>query len=391
MAAQFSQTIRILASDSPRPAYWVWVIAGSFLMGWALWFCGTSVNVYQLSQRARLEVRQAPHQLDAMLAGQIASTALKIGDDVSEGQVLVELDSSRDRLKLAEEEARLAGTVARIESMQREIAAREQAKGEDVEMARAAIDVAKARSQESQVTIDFSKGAEQRQGQLLSAGVGAKVEALKAAAETQKAIASQRGWEAEAQRIEREAKSKEFQNNAQIAALQNALASIQGDVAISRATIQRLRSELEKFQMRAPVSGRLADVGPHRIGSYVAEGQRLATILPRGDLIIVAEFMPSVAFGRILPGQRAHLRLDGYSWVQYGAIEAIVTNVAGEIRDGLVRVELSVEGLPNDAIRLQHGLPGTIEVITEKATPAQLLMRTTGLLISGGDRGGRTP
>ena len=221
-------------------------------------------------------------------------------------------------------------------------------------------------------------------------GAGAKVDALKAAAETQKAVASQKSWLAEAQRIEREARSKAFQNDAQIAALQHTLAGVDGDIGTSRSTIARLQAELGKYLLRAPISGRLADVGSSRVGSYVAEGQKLATILPPGDLIIVADFPPSVALGRIQRGQQARMRLDGFPWAQYGTLPAAVTNVAGEIHDGLVRVELSVEGKPGEGMLLQHGLPGSLEVTVEEASPFRLLLRSAGVVLAGGPRPGTT-
>ena len=225
---------------------------------------------------------------------------------------------------------------------------------------------------------------------MLSVGAGAKVDVLKAAAETQKAVASQKSWLAEAQRIEREARSKAFQNDAQIASLQHTLAGVEGDIGTSRSTIARLQTELEQYLLRAPISGRLADIGPSRVGSYVAEGQKLATILPPGDLIIVAEFPPSVALGRIQRGQQARMRLDGFPWAQYGTLSAAVTNVAGEIRDGLVRVELSVEGKPGEGMLLQHGLPGSLEVTVEEASPFRLLLRSAGVVLAGGPRPGST-
>ena len=332
MAAHFSQTARVLASDSPRAAHIAWLVSGSLLVAWTAWSCLASVNVFQVSQRARLEVRQASHEIDALIAGQMATTSLSIGRDVVAGEVLVELDSARDRLRLAEERARMSGLEGRREALQREIFSLQQAKIEDVETALAAVSVAQAHVQEAQATIDFSRGAEERVGQLLSVGAGARVDALRAAAETQKAVATQKSWLAEAQRIEREARSKAFQNDAQIASLQHTLAGVDGDIGTSRSTIARLQTELEKYLLRAPISGRLADVGPSRVGSYVAEGQKLATILPPGDLIIVADFPPSVALGRIQRGQNARMRLDGFPWAQYGTLAAAVTNVAGEIR-----------------------------------------------------------
>jgi membrane fusion protein (multidrug efflux system) len=119
-----------------------------------------------------------------------------------------------------------------------------------------------------------------------------------------------------------------------------------------------------------------------RPGAVVNEGDRICDILPPGRLRAIAEFPPPAAFGRIRPGQPARLRLEGFPWAQYGSIAANVATVASEIRDGRVRVELSLARSPAYAIPLQHGLPGAVEVEVERVTPAALTLRTAGQLIT---------
>ena len=64
---------------------------------------------------------------------------------------------------------------------------------------------------------------------------------------------------------------------------------------------------------------------------------------------------------------------------------ATVSRVAGEVRDGRVRVELALgaRGREEDripAIPMQHGLPGTVEVEVERVSPARLILRLAGRL-----------
>jgi membrane fusion protein (multidrug efflux system) len=60
---------------------------------------------------------------------------------------------------------------------------------------------------------------------------------------------------------------------------------------------------------------------------------------------------------------------------------ATVSAVASEIRDGGVRVELTLAGT-GTRVPLQHGLPGTVEVSIERVTPAQLVFRAAGQMVS---------
>jgi multidrug resistance efflux pump len=111
----------------------------------------------------------------------------------------------------------------------------------------------------------------------------------------------------------------------------------------------------------------------------VGEGDKLGAIVPDGRVQIVAQFPPT-SLGRIAPGQRAAMRLDGFSWSQYGAVQAVVSRVAREVRDGSVRVELALDRAPS-RIPIGHGLPGSLEIEIERATPASLVLRHAGRLL----------
>ena len=109
----------------------------------------------------------------------------------------------------------------------------------------------------------------------------------------------------------------------------------------------------------------------------LAAGTRLCTIVPSGDLRIVALYPPAVALGRIRPGQQARVRLEGFPWTQYGSPTARVSSVAGEARDGTIRVELTLESR-TAGIPLQHGLPAEVDVEVERISPVALVLRTIG-------------
>jgi membrane fusion protein (multidrug efflux system) len=134
--------------------------------------------------------------------------------------------------------------------------------------------------------------------------------------------------------------------------------------------------------IRSPAVGQLGEVANVQIGAVVHEGETLGAIVSPGTLKVIAGFLPSAALGRIKPGQPARLRLEGFPWTQYGTVAARVTDVASEIRDKLVRVELAVEAEAASAIPFQHGLPGTVEVEVDRVSPATLVLRTAGLLLA---------
>ncbi|HZU51206.1 MAG TPA: HlyD family efflux transporter periplasmic adaptor subunit, partial [Sphingomicrobium sp.] len=163
--------------------------------------------------------------------------------------------------------------------------------------------------------------------------------------------------------------------------LRSQVEALEADRLTTQKTIQRVQFEITRRRIVAPVSGKFGEVAILRSGAYVAEGEKLGTIIPSGELRVIADFPPPSALGRIHPGQPAHLRLQGFPWTQFGSVPTHVTSVAGEVRDGYVRVELAVDRSVN-SIPLQHGLPGTVEVQVENVTPAALLLRAAGQMIA---------
>ena len=382
MAAQFSQTTRSLRSDTSRYAFIAWGLAGALMSVWMAWFFLGSVTVYEVSKRARLEVMQASHPVAAQVPSKVVSTALTIGADVLAGDILVALDDSSERLRLKEEETRLETIPRQIASLDREIDAREREKTADSRSASAAADVARFRSREAEAAVEGAKDYERRVGKLSTSGLVPTLDVTRAATETQKLSASRDSLSSDLGRIELDAATRSNQHDAVIESLQHAKTSLEGELATARATIARLKVDIEKHLVRASVSGRLGDVVPIQAGAYVVEGQRLATIVPTGDLIIVADFDPALTLGRVRKGQHGRLRLDGFPWAQYGSIPATVTRVASEIRDDAVRVEFVLDAGAANRVPMQHGLPGSVEVSVEQASPATLVLRAAGLVLS---------
>ena len=167
------------------------------------------------------------------------------------------------------------------------------------------------------------------------------------------------------------------------------MVQLDGEIATRLETVRRFQYDISQRRIVAPVAGHVAEVANLRAGSVVKEGDKLGAVVPEGQLRAVAQFPPPAALGRILIGQSAQLRLDGFPWTQYGSVSARVASVAHEPRDGLIRVEFAVDPRSAPRIPFQLGLPGTIEVAVERASPATFVLRTIGKQLTA-PRSGRT-
>jgi membrane fusion protein (multidrug efflux system) len=176
-------------------------------------------------------------------------------------------------------------------------------------------------------------------------------------------------------KLEQEHRTVGRDRQAQLERLKGEIARVESQMFTDKSTLKKIEHEIDKRRIEAPISGRIGEVAEQRSGTFVEAGSKLGAIIPDGGLRVVAYFPPQSALGRIQPGQEARLRLDGFPWAQYGSLAATVITVAGEAKDGHVRVELLLRADQASAIPLQHGLPGIVEVEVKKISPLRLALQ----------------
>ena len=381
MSTAFSRTLRSLDADGFGRTAAGLVVAIALAGAWAFWSLHSRVTLYEVSQAARVEVEESATPLESPLGGRVVGTHLSIGREVHEGEVLVELDSTAEQIEIAEERARLASLAPQIRALREQSAAEDEARVQENAASRSAAQQAIAGVREAEAPARFAEGDEDRMRQLLAEGLIPARDYQRSQAEMQRARAAADSQRLAVTRLEQEQRTHESDRVARLKSLATDLARTESQIPSLEVSIARLAHEIERRRVCAPASGRVAEAAVLRPGTVVREGQRLAVILPSSKLALIAQFEPSSALGRIHPGQHARVRLDGFPWAQYGTVTATVTHVAGEPRDGSVRVELAVDR-PPAGIPLQHGLPGTVEVEVERATPASLILRNSGRLLA---------
>jgi membrane fusion protein (multidrug efflux system) len=355
-------------------------VALALVGAWTAWFVLARVAVYEVSTRARLEVDRAVHPVASPLLGRVVASNLALGKAVQAGDPLVELDAESEKRRLEEARKRLVGLKPELDALHRELAATEATVRDDRLATRSALDGARARESELQAAARYATEEARRLGRLREQQGISELELLRVQAEDQKKKAAVEAASLDRQRIEADQRTRDSQSRARMEQIRRDAANLEGQVATTEASVHVLEQEIERHILRAPVSGQLGEVSALQIGAVLAEGERVASVIPSGQLRVVAQFPPAAALGRVRRGQAARVRLDGFPWLQWGSLEARVDSVAAEPRDGLVRVELDVDPASPTRIPLQHGLPGSVEIEVERVSPAQLVLRATGQL-----------
>lgn len=381
MATPFNHTVHALIAGSRHHRGGSMAAATVVLGVWLIWLFNAEVRIYKTAASS-LQAESDIHTVEATVEGRVIATHMTVGRQARAGDVLVELENEMTQLKLAEHRAKLEAASEQHRAIEAELAAEQNA----LTTMRNTMPMVEAerrlRYEQAQEAAWLAKEELMRWRRLRESGLGASEMQIV----ERESVVRQRRSEAEELRVamkrsQLDQRAAETDRRARIERLRRDAAQLAGLVAATVEVVQQVEQEAQHYILRAPVDGPLADVADLRPGMMVRSGDRLASIVPSGNLKILADFTPEV-MGQIRAGQPASLRLDGFPATQYGRVMASVQRVAQETRAGKLRVELAISSASHyRAIPLQHGLLGTVDIEVERISPALLILRVAGALL----------
>jgi multidrug resistance efflux pump len=376
----FAATDQQLARDRVRQQALLLGIPLLLAMGWAAWMFFAHVSVYASTDQARVEVAQAAFFVQAPVAGRVSKSYLELGKQVDPGTVLVELEAGPQQLRVQEEQEHQAALEAELANLHQSLGTEQRTLVDEKLAGDSATQQARAALAGAEEAVRFGQEDAKRKSEMYKDGLASELDFLRAQSDVKKKQTDLDAARTAVGRSQHEQLIHGGERRVQMESIGRDIVRIEGDLATSRDTVERLQHDLGSQRIVASGRGRLGEIVNLRAGAFVHEGDRLAAIIPDGRLRIVAYFEPRNAIGLVRKGQRGWLRLDGFPWTEYGSVMAYVTNVGDEVRDGRVRVELSLR--TNPRVLLQHGLPGTLEVEVDRVTPASFLLRKAGGLLA---------
>jgi len=353
-----------------------------FGAAWAAWFFRAKVRVVVETPSARIESAQIAHPLQSPVDGYVTEVHGELGTLSERGTVIFQLDAKSEEHELAKARAEQQALGSQVSALRKEFNAVEgtllaQERATELQYEEAVI-----RTRQADELAAFRNSEQERIGRLVSEGVVAFSDGLANEAETAKQRAEVSARLIAAERVPADQRVARALQLEKAAALRRETTLLDGRLAVLTAQILDIQHRIEQRRVRVPVTGRLGDLARLTAGSFVREGETLGTVIPGGALQVVAQFSPADALGRLRPGQSGRLRLTAFPWTQFGSVLVTVTHVAEEIRDAGVRVELSISDDAARRIPVQHGLSGSLEIQLETTTPALLLLRACGQVIT---------
>jgi membrane fusion protein (multidrug efflux system) len=385
MAYPFDRTLRSLNGyeSGTRVLLVVLVLLG--LGGLVTWALLAEVPIVKVSAQARIEPHNAVYRLEPPSAGRVILSKLKLDEDVEAGDLLIEFDARTERLELEQSKATRAALEQELSVIRDQIANK---KGEAAATGRVdEVAIREALEREQELAPRHRLAQERAQLALISpTGSISELEKLERATDADALGFAKAAQSLAILRLKREQVVRGQTLTAQLLALKREELRVEGQLRELNVAIDRLEYQIEKKHYRAPASGRLVDVVELGSGAFIADGQRVGTILGSDAQVRVRARFPKEVVGIIQPGQTAQLKLDGYPWTVYGTVGATVTRVGTEPGQtatpenipGTVRIELDLKPPADPRIRLHHGMTAIAEVEVARVSPVALLMRAIG-------------
>lgn len=234
-------------------------------------------------------------ELAADHAEPVSTTAVREGDFVEAGQVLVRLDATRLDAQLDEARAHREAQAARLAELVRG-------------PRREAIDEAKAALARAEAELERAERNHQRIAALRDKGVVSQAELDQAVAD--------RGT-SRARRNEAAARLESLLDGTTVEELDRARAELRA----AEARVATLDHERDRLTIRAPVAG-WVDALPFAVGERVPVGAPAAVMLA-ADPAYARFYLPETLRARVSVGQTAEVRLDGHDGPLAGRVRFI--------------------------------------------------------------------
>jgi len=384
LAYPFERTLRSLNYESGTRVLFglLMVLCVGGLVTWAVL---AEVPLVKVSSQARIEPHNAVYRIEPPSAGRVVRSLLNLDEDIKEGDLLIEFDTRAERLELDQSKATVVALEKELAVIRDQIANKNHEASATGVVDQVAIREAVEKEQE---IAPRHRLAQERAQLALRSPTGSisEIEKLERATDVDALGFARTAQGLAVIRLRGEQAVRGQTLTAQLLGLKREELRTEGQLRELKVAIDRLEYQIEKKHYRAPASGHLVDVAELGVGAFIADGQRVGTIVASDAEVRVRARFPKEVVGMIQPGQTARLKLDGYPLTIYGTVPARVTRVGTEpglvatpeAIPGTVRVELEFTAPADPRIQLRHGMTMTVEVEVARVSPVALLMRAIG-------------
>ncbi len=161
------------------------------------------------------------------------------------------------------------------------------------------------------------------------------------------------------------------------------LGAIEEERAENREVLDKLQHQVERLEVRAPISGVAKGLEVHTVGGVVAPGSRLLEIVPTDRTLLAEIKISPTDIGHLKVGFPAIVKITSFDFSRYGAIDGTVTSLSATTFSdtkgltyykGLIRLSRNHVGNNPGENLIQPGMIVNADIITgDKSLLAYLL------------------
>ena len=333
-------------------------VAALGAVGYGAWWM-TAGRYHQTTDNAYVEAEIV--HIAPKVEGYVAEVAVQDNQAVKQGDLLLRLDDSDYRAKLAEAEALLESRRGMARSVQ------ESLKSQQLSIQEAQAGLESARADANRAEKDRKRYAELAQAKWVSTQ---KLESVVASAAQAKASVAEK-------------QAKLGASTQQLSVLRAQVEAIGGNIRQAEAQVEEARLALSYTEVRAPRDGVIGNRSA-RVGQYVRPGSTLMALVPLNDVYVVANYKETQLTG-VQPGQPVTLKVDAFPDVAIrGRVESIAPasgsrfsllppeNATGNFTKIVQRmpVKIALERPLPEGVRLAPGMSVVATIDTSKSAEA---------------------
>lgn len=324
--------------------------------------------------------------------GRIAKIAVREGDSVRAGQLLVQLDDSEARADLKTAQARYWSLYARTERLKAFIGGR-------------AADYSKIPAEfrglvrDEQTILSVGRQARQDQARVLQAQLRQTTSEAGVLSE----IAAIRGDLARDQLVSRtsylDTQRTLVQLQGQAAALRSQIAALGSDqdrgaaeqLSPALSELLQVQEQVKKFEerlartaLRAPMDGVVQGLAYKTVGGVIPPGAQVTNVIPAGDTVEAEVRVAASDVGHVKVGQPVRVKVSSYDFLRYGAFEGKISMIAAnstvtEKGEAYYLTKVKLNGTQLNKFRkdqkLQSGMTLEADIVTDRQSVLRYLLR----------------
>ncbi|MFD0915111.1 HlyD family type I secretion periplasmic adaptor subunit [Pseudahrensia aquimaris] len=419
---QYANSISLASANARGASYWPIILFLNFgialLIVWAYFYEIEEVT----TGTGKVIPSSQLQKVQSLEGGIVSEIAVREGQEVEAGQVLMNIDATNFASRLGEvtgkevalraERIRLLAEAAEAEvlefppelmseaptsvaaenevfnSRRKQLAGELQVLDDRLRQRRAELTELAARENKLRSQLaPLSREAELTR-RLFRRGVVPEVDYLRLSSQVAEIRGDLEVVQAEVPKIE--ASIEEAQNQIQTTrntyalTARERLATLEGELAVVRETMKAATDRVTRTELRSPVRGIVNRVNTSTVGAVVQPGQDLVEIVPIDDgLLIEASIRPQdVAF--IRPGEEASVKLTAYDYLIYGALKGKIDRIGADtIADAngeqffkvIVRTEKNHLGTEENKLPIIPGMVASVDLQTGRNTVLTYLMK----------------